>query len=284
MGAVIWLAVRGAWRGEIVAGATMLFCLGALGLVAIGRSELHGGVLHSRYMVLGALAWAQVLFVTLQYFGRAERPYRPLAWALPALAAFNVMACVQYLPRAEEFIEGRDRAALRFKQYGRDGKDSFRLYPQPERASRLINEAAQRGLYRIPRMCVRENIADPKPSGRIQYFVDEMTADTRAIYISGWAAIPEEVSQRGDLCLVLRSTKNFIVYTTVTMSRPDVVAASGNPKWRLSGFHFAVGRWRLPPEELQLGILVKQPNGAEYIMTEHRIRPFGRGEAMLAGD
>ena len=42
-------------------------------------------------------------------------------------------------------------------------------------------------------------------------------------------------------------------------------------------------RWRLPAEELQLGFLVKHADHAEYIMTDHRLRPFGRGEALLAG-
>ena len=282
VGAICWLASRRAWRGEWVSGATLAFALAALALVALGRSELNGGQLHSRYMVLSALAWVQVLFVGLQRVSGPDRPYRALAWALPALAVFNVVADQRFLPQAESFVEGRDRAALRFKQYGHDGKDAFRLYPVPERGSRIINEAAQQGIYRIPRMCEREEFRDPKPSGRIQYFVDEMTADTRAIYISGWAAIPDQVSRRGELYLVLRSPKTFIVYSTVSMSRPDVAAANNNPQWRLSGFQFAVARWRLPPEELQLGILVKQGKSAEYIMTDHRIRPFGRGEAVMA--
>jgi hypothetical protein len=66
------------------------------------------------------------------------------------------------------------------------------------------------------------------------------------------------------------------------MSRPDVAAAHANPDWRLSGFRFAVGRWRLPAEEYQVGILIKHGDDAEYVMTEHRVRPFGRGEALLA--
>ena len=50
----------------------------------------------------------------------------------------------------------------------------------------------------------------------------------------------------------------------------------------MSGFRLAIGRWRLPPEELQLGIMIGDGNEAEFIMTEHRLRPYGRGEALLA--
>lgn len=278
-----WLAWRRAWQREVVATATLLFCLGALALVAVGRSEVHGGVLHSRYMVLGALAWAMTLFVAVERFTHPRHPYRVALATLPVLIGFNVAANFRYAPVAEEFLEQRDRAALRYKQHGRDGAGVFRLYPHPSRANQILSDAAQRGLYWIPRMCVRAAFPQAQPSSRIAYFIDEMTADTRATYIAGWAAIPGEESHRGEIHLVFRSTKSSVIYTTVGMARPDVVAAATNPDWRLCGFRFAVGRWRLPGEELQLGILIKTDDGrAEYIMTDHRLRPYGKGEALLA--
>lgn len=282
LAAIAWLAWRRAWQRDIVAQSTMLFCVGALVLVAIGRSQVDGGVLHSRYMVLAALAWALVIFVALERFTHPKHPYRLLVAALPFLAAFNITANLRFGPVAESFLEHRDRAALRFKQHGRDGTTPFRLYPEPNRASKIINDAAQRGLYFIPRMCVRVDVPNAVPSGRIAYFIDEMTVDTRSTYIAGWAAIPEEISKRGQIHLVFRSATSTIVYTTVGMSRPDVAMATSNPDWRLSGFRFAVGRWRLPPEELQLGLMIVDDDRAEFIMTEHRLRPYGRGEALLA--
>jgi hypothetical protein len=278
----MWMARRGVWRNELVMSATLLFCLGSLALIAIGRSEVAGGQLQSRYMVLSALAWTALLFTGLERLTNPARPFRLLAACLPALAAFNIAADFRFAPAVESFVEGRDGAALRYKQYGAAGHDTFKLYPVPERASTLLRLAAERGLYRIPRMCSRVESDDAKPSDRIQYFVDEMTADTRAIYISGWAAIPKETSHRGQIHLVFRSEDNFIVYNTISRSRPDVAAASGNPDWRLSGFRLAIGRWRLPPEELQIGILIKDGDDSKFIMTDHRLRPFGRGEALLA--
>jgi hypothetical protein len=282
LAATAWLAIRGAWRHEPVMTATLLFCLGALALIALGRSEVAGGRLESRYMVLSTLAWATVIFAGLEAVTHPVWPFRRLAVCLPLLVAFNVAANVSFAPKAESFVEGRDGAVLRYKQFGRDGRDPFRLYPLGERARQLLTDSAQRGVYRLPRMCTRAEVEDPHPSNRIQYYVDEMTASTNAIYISGWAAIPEETSRRGQIHLVFRSEHNFIVYTTVAQSRPDVATANSNPDWRLSGFRFAIGRWRLPPEDLQIGIMIVDGDDAEFVMTDHRLRPAGRGEALLA--
>jgi hypothetical protein len=282
LGAAVLLTYRGAWRNEPVMIAVTLFCIGALAMVAIGRSEVAGGQLQSRYMVLSALLSAALLFTAIEHSTQSTRPFRVLAGCLPLLVSFNLAANYRFAPAVESFVEGRDGAALRYKQTGTDGRDPFRLYPVAERANQILADAAKRGIYWIPRMCDRTDIDDPRPSGRITYFVDEMTADTRAIYLSGWAAIPEQVSHRGDIYLVFKSTDSSIVYSTVSVSRPDVAAATGNPGWRLCGFRFAISRWRLPAEDLQVGILIDTDNGAEFLMTEHRLRPYGRGEALLA--
>jgi hypothetical protein len=202
--------------------------------------------------------------------------------AVPLLAIFNVVANMRFARSVEDFIEGRDDAMLRLKQRGDIVGSHFRLYPIPERAHQLLKEAAQRGLYWVPPMCNPAEIANAKPSDRIIYHVDEMTVGESATYVSGWAVIPARKSRRGEIHLVLRSPTSNIIYTTVAKSRPDVAAAHSAPKWRLSGFRFAVGRSRLPAEEFQVGIMIKDGDHAEYVMTEHRLRLIGRGEALLA--
>lgn len=277
-----WLAFRCAWRDERLMLPVFLFCVAALGMVAVGRSEIAGGQLPSRYMVLSALAWAGVIFAAIEAAGDPKRTVRFMMIAVPLLAVFNIVANIRFAPAVESFIEGRDDAALRFKQRGEIGSSQFRLYPVPERANQLLQEAARRGLYWVPRMCVRAAVDDAKPSNRIAYFVDEMSANGGATFVSGWAAIPNKKSKRGEIYLVLRSNKTNAIFTTVSMSRPDVAAAHSNPDWRLCGFRFAVGRWRLPAEDFQVGIMIKDGDDVEYTMTEHRVRPYGRGEAVLA--
>jgi hypothetical protein len=232
-------------------------------------------------MVLSALAWAAVVFTTTEGVAESRRKLRFMTIAMPLLAVFNLAANVRFATSVEDFIEGRDEATLRLKQRGDIVGSPFRLYPVPERAHQLLKAAAQRGLYWVPPMCAPADIEHAKPSDRIAYHVDEMTVGESATYVSGWAAIPDRKSRRGEIHLVFRSPTTNVIYTTVAKSRPDVAAAH-SPEWRLSGFRFAVGRSRLPAEELQVGIMIKDGDDAEYIMTGHRLRLTGRGEALLA--
>jgi hypothetical protein len=276
------LIIRDAWRWERVMLPVFLFCIAALGMIAIGRSEVAGGQLQSRYMVLSALAWATVIFTTMEGVAESRRMMRFMTVAVPLLAIFNVIANVRFARSVEDFIEGRDDATLRLKQRGDIVGSHFRLYPIPERAHQLLKAAAQRGLYWMPPLCTPAEIENAKPSDRITYHVDEMTVGNDATYVAGWAAISDRKSRRGEIHLVLRSPTSNLIYTTVAKSRPDVAAAHAAPEWRLSGFRFAVARSRLPAEELQVGIMIKDGDDAEYIMTGHRLRLTGRGEALLA--
>ena len=279
---LLWLGMRRAWHLEPVMLPVALFCIGALALIAIGRAEVAGGQLQSRYMVLSALAWAAGVFGAVEYATHPLRPWRVIIACLPVLAGFNVAANLRFAPAVESFVEGRDEAALRYKQYRQMSHSQFRLYPVPSRAEMLLKETTRRGLYALPRMCERTAIPGAKPSGRILYHVDEVHADSPAVYISGWAAIPGQTSRRGEVHLVLRSPTGELIFNTVAKTRPDVVEAHGKPEWRESGFRFAVDRSRLPAEELQIGILFKRGDQAEYIMTDHRFRAYGRREALLA--
>jgi hypothetical protein len=180
-------------------------------------------------------------------------------------------------------VECRDRAALRFKQHGRDGRGPFWLNPQPERATALLNEAERRGLYRLPAICEERAFPGAVESGRITYFVDELTADGRCAFVAGWAAIPGELARRGALHLVLCGGGRMHVFTTVTTARPDVVAATQRPEWELCGFRFARRREMLPGGEFQVGFLIVPESGRpEYILTDHRLRLVGPGKALLA--
>ncbi len=282
LGAFGGLIKQGVARREAVAFYFTVYALVALALIAFGRAAVAHGEVYSRYLVLGSLVWALVLFMALGRFSDPRRPLRLLAWSLPVLIGFNLAANVTFADAADTWVECRDRAAARFKQHGVDGRGPFSLSPTPERSTELLQEASRRGIYFLPRVSVRRDFPRPQVSNRITYFVDEMTASTKGIYVSGWAAIPHALSKRGQIHLVLRSENNFIVYSTLSERRPDVVKAYANPAWQLSGFRFAVGRWRLPPEEFQVGILLTDGERSEYIMTEHRLRPYGRGEALLA--
>lgn len=73
LGTLGWLARQGHARREPVAFALAGFAIAALALIAFGRAAQSGGVIHSRYMVLSALASALTLFILLQHVSQRDR-------------------------------------------------------------------------------------------------------------------------------------------------------------------------------------------------------------------
>jgi hypothetical protein len=281
--ALVAVGLRGAARRETVAFPLACYAVAALALIAIGRAAESGGVVYSRYYVLSALAWALVIFMWLERVSHPRRPFVVLWGCVPGLMAFNLVANHQFAHKADAWLECRDRAAVRFKQYGVDGSGPFTLHPAPAHATRLLQEAERRGVYRMGPVCDEvEFPAKAKPSGRIAYFVEEVVVDGRAAAIAGWAAIPGLPSERGQLRIVLRSPDETHVFTAVTITRPDVAQALKQPDSALSGFRFARLRDSLPTGEFQIGFLIEHDEGDEYIMTDHRIRLVGDGKALLA--
>ena len=285
LGTMGWLASHGYAQREKTAFALACFAIAALALIAFGRAAQSGGTIHSRYMVLSALAWGLTTFVLLQWFTERGQALRSLACAAPVLAAINLTANHTYEHDANSWVECRDRAALRFNQHGVDGRGAFSLFPIPDFSTRVLNEAEQRGVYRMGSICSPRSFPHAQPSSRIIYFVDEMTVTSRSAYVEGWAAIPGRRSERGEVHLVLRSGTQMHVFTTVTSARPDVTKETKNPEWELSGYRFGRRRDRLPTGEFQIGFLIADEDGknAEYIMTDHKMILIGDGKAVLAG-
>jgi hypothetical protein len=277
-----WLAMGRAMRRESVAFPLACFVVAALGMIAVGRAADSGGIVHSRYYVLGALGWGLIIFMVLERFSDPQRPYRLLIGAVPLLVAFNLTANHRFAQKADSWIECRDRAAVRFQEHGVDGRGPLSLYPLPERSTRLLNEAERRGVYRMPPICEERSFPDAKPSTRITYFVDEMAVSAHSASVGGWAVIPGVPAKRGQIHLVLSAGDERHVFTTVTVSRPDVADSLSRPDSVLAGFRFARRRDQLPTGEFQVGLLIKHGRKAEYIMTAHRVRLVGDGQALLA--
>lgn len=277
-----WLGMRGALRREPIAFSLALFAVVALGLIALGRAAQSDGVVFSRYMVLGATAWAMIGFIMLEFFTPAARPLKSLSWVVIALMTFNVAANRAYDAQAESWVECRNLAVLRFKQHGVDGLGRFSLHPIPVHSTALLAKAEASGIYRLAPVCVPRSFPHAKPTSKIVYFVDEMTVNARSVFVRGWAAIPGKASERRTIHLVLKSEQETYIYTTVTSRRPDVAKDLKQPSADLSGFTFALRRDRLPTGDFQLGILIDGDSATEYIMTAHRLELIGDGKGSLA--
>ena len=269
----------GAIRREPITLPFTLFALAASGLIAIGRAEESGGEVFSRYYVLSGLAGAHAFHAARSPL-HPRRPLRLLVTTVPALIGFNVYANTAFADETDSWLEARDRAITRFQQYGADGRGAFHLHPNPEFATELLRKAEELGVYRLGPVCQRRPFpSDITVSSRLVYFVDEMTVNGRSAFVQGWAAIPGQRSQRGQIHVVLRSAKETQVFTTVPITRPDVAGATIQfERW----ISFARRRDRLPSGDFQIGFLITESGKSEYIMTAHRLILDGEGKALLA--
>ena len=284
-----FLGARGMATRQPVALFSAVFAVAALALIALGRAAMVGGTVNSRYLVLGALAWALVIFMLLELAVEAHptRPFRALAWLLPALAGFNVAADVKFSPSADSFNEVRDRVATSFQQFGADGKDvtRLRMHPVEKHADVLMKKAEERGVYRLPEFSLPAAFPDATPSTRLITYVDELFASARAVTIGGWAMLPSRLSRRGQVYVVLQSKKSRLIFSSVTLQRTDVATAYKEPKWLYSGFRAVINRARLPAENFEVGVLIVDEGKAEFVMTASRLElgtPEGRAEHAIA--
>ncbi len=272
LGGFAWKIARGALHRDPVLVATAAFAVLSLGLIAYGRAETAEGQIASRYLVLATLAWAVLVFLAIDRASRPAAPYRVLLGCLPLLAAFNLAANIRYLPRAEDFVEARDRAALRFKQYGVDGRGQTRLHPQDGHAEKLLGKAQEKGIYRIPPLCPDVRVPDRRPSGRMVTHLDELMTTDHAVSLGGWAMIPGETSGRGEIHVILRSARTERILRAITVQRVDVAQAYDEPRWRLAGFRCVFARSRLPVDDYQVGLLIVKHGRGEYVMTDNWVR------------
>jgi hypothetical protein len=272
-------------RGALVRAPTLMFtvmfAVGALAMVAFGRAQIASSEINSRYLILGALAWALLIVMLLEFASDPGRPFRWLGWILPALVGFNISANAAFAPLADGFVEVRDRAATSFMQYGEDGRGLTRLHPKPGHAEALLKMAAERGVYHLPQVSHEAEFPKAEPNPRIITHFDEFVLNDRAVTAGGWAMLPGQLSRRGHVFVVLQSAKTRRVYSTVTLQRPDVAKAYEEPKWRLSGFRAVIERGRLPAEDFEVGVLIADGDRAEYFMTLNRLE-LAPGKAAIA--
>ncbi len=264
------------------------FAVGALALIAIGRVELAAGLgsaINSRYLILGALAWALVIFLLLELAVEAapSRPLRPLAALLPALVAFNLSANIAFAPKITSFNEVRDRAATSFKQFKADGKGvtRSRLHPQESHADIILAMAERRGVYRLPTFSSPTNFTRLQPNNRIIAHVDETFTNDEKVTIGGWAMRADHTSKRGQIHVLLRSPSTQLTFSSVTLQRSDVAAAYRETKWNLAGFRAVINRRYLPAENFEIGVIISDGRTKEFIMTGQRLE-LARNEKMGA--
>ena len=120
-----------------------------------------------------------------------------------------------------------------------------------------------------------------RTTNRIAYYVEEISTNTGAVSVRGWAAIPGRVSQRGSIHLLLRSGTTTHLFSTVTIPRQDVPTVMKQAGWTNAGFHFARLLDHMPAGDFEIGLLIEDRGRAEFIMTDHHVKVAGAERAAL---
>ena len=268
---------------ERIALPLALWAIGSLGLVAVGRANLGAGALSSRYYVLASLAWALAIFMLQQRWREEARPHRFLVWLVPGLAIFNLAANLKFAGEARRWIAERDQAITDFTRHDRDGTGVAKLHPHPDHATRVIRQAAELDVFEMPSTSVESPLPVTLPGTGFSTSIDRLAVDEHLVTIDGWAAVAGRVARPGDVHVVLISANEKRVHTTMTVPRSDLITTFPGERWGQAGFHFALRRSLLPPENYQVGVLIPTARGAELVMTKQRLE-LGDAAAMIERD
>ncbi|MGH7944722.1 MAG: hypothetical protein ACREH8_23395 [Opitutaceae bacterium] len=280
--AAILVCVRGTRQHEWLPIAAIVWCLGALGLIAWGRALLstEWAPITSRYVILSSVACALLAWVLIERL-LAWRP-REGGWAfamtLALLVGFNVAANEAHESAGRVFARHGERAVEAYHRHGTFANGETQLYPDPDRADALIRAAQECGVYQLPRLEKLE-LADPEPvvlSAPAEiadgcYFIEEVKEDAAGLRVRGWAFRPDHIIRAGDISVLFRSGETAIAFEATPQMRPDVAAAFGRADVTHSGFELRLPREQLPPGAFGIGVCFDLDDSPEYMMTANTV-------------
>lgn len=260
-------------RAEPLLWHLAIFTVIGAAVIAAGRSVQTEGEIHSRYLILGAFAWAIAVFQLIAPPGGGASLARRFALVLPCLAAFTLAANREFADEVDSWLTCRDLATVAYIQHGADGRGPFSLHPRADHSTRLLRTAARSGVYEMEDVCREEPFPrEARESGKIVYHVEEVAVTTHSAAIRGWAGIPGRRFARGAIHVVLEAGGIRRTYHAVTVPRADVPAVMHRPEWDRAGFHFAREISDLPAGNFRVGLLVEDEDGREFVMTGATLR------------
>jgi len=236
-----WLTVRGAWRAFPAAGLWVAFLLLSAAAAAAGRVGF-GVFWASRYAV-----YSSTLLVVAFLAACALRPrWSAGAQALAIVGCMAIALGVSWRSweGASEFSRaGRLLARAVPAEAGITAERYFGIqYPNAEFATRVLDEAARRGLYAPPVQRLYATATDTLervPTGhRIGGFIDHVTVAGNRVAVDGWTDVTPLAPGRRIAIYPATGTPRPI--TVAATPRLDVALLTHDPANLFSGFRVEV--------------------------------------------
>ena len=279
--ATAWVFRRAGEPRERFAGVAILWCIGAAGLIAWGRTLLSNewAPITSRYIILSSVAWALLAWVIVE---RAIAAFPRWKWWLvpffAGLVYFNLAANFVHFHAGRVYAMNADSAVESFYKHGSFVHAPTPLYPDPARADAMIREAQKREIFRLPEIDSAEAAlpaAIPLEAAReidnVHYFIDEFEEGPGQVRISGWAFRPEEGVRYGDVGVLFRSEGALLAFEAFPRLRPAVAEVFERSDAAYAGFELTVPTDKLPAGTYGMGICFSLHGSPEYIMTANTL-------------
>lgn len=268
---------RGGQAGEKLARATLVWCLGAMAMIAWGRALLapEYAPITSRYVILSAIACALLAWLLVER-ALAQRKSEPwwLGAMLAGLVGFNLAANAAHDGAGRVFAQNAEKAVHAFHRDGTFGKAETPLYPDPARADAVIREVEQRNIFRLPgadtlQLCNPGEVTldEPLEIADAAYYLEDVEEGKEEVHVRGWAFRPDHTTRLGEIAVVFRSADAIFAFEATSQLRPDVAEAHERWDATYAGFQLRLPHQELPAGVYGIGICFASGRVTEYIMT-----------------
>lgn len=164
-----------------------------------------------------------------------------------------------YSPKVVELSESMKRGLLKWYI---DGSGLF--YPIQEKASIVLKESIETGVYKYPDHLIenftrRPFVFSPTDVGAgLDYSLATVVENQDATYIDGWASLQTEDDDSQITFVLLESPSQILAIQALPIRRPDIAATLSTRESKDLGFGVIIRKEMIRPGRYRVGIYVKK--------------------------
>ncbi len=164
-----------------------------------------------------------------------------------------------YSPKVVEISESLKRGLLRWHV---DGSGLY--YPFQEEANEMLRESIERGVYKYPDRLIEEFTRRPflfsttDVGAHLDYSLDVVVENKEFAYVDGWAFLQVEDDDRQNTFVLLRSSRQTVIFPTLPIRRTEIAASFPTRDPKDLGFGVMIRKEMMRPGRYRVGIYVKR--------------------------